>query len=214
MWRIMEQDILWYINLPLHFWGTFGLLCASPWMHDQPLLPPIKTTCRSFLRWLVEKSRTISETLCCKMAAALDYNLLGNKQPPDGSNKSWYQTIVNIGNQTFTATERSLWIVGSINMIYVILQLIVAAQTGSLAMLSDAFHNLSDVGAAYVAFKCEHLRRKEAPDLPFGYLRMQVSSACDIFNFYLFSEFHTYNVCTLWYCRYWGRSLTLFVWLV
>jgi len=79
---------------------------------------------------------------------------------------------------SLTTTERSLAYVGVVNSVYVILQLVVAAQTGSLAMLSDAFHNLSDVGAAWVAFKCERYRRTSAPlHLPFGYLRMQVLGA-------------------------------------
>ncbi len=75
----------------------------------------------------------------------------------------------------WNATERSLAVVGAINFAYVAVQLMVATQAGSLAMLSDAFHNLSDVGAAFVAFKCERLRHADAPQsLPFGYLRTQV----------------------------------------
>jgi Co/Zn/Cd efflux system component len=65
--------------------------------------------------------------------------------------------------------------VGLVNFAYVLLQLVVAAQTGSLAMLSDAFHNLSDVGAAWVAFKCERLARATPPPgFPFGMQRYQV----------------------------------------
>jgi cobalt-zinc-cadmium efflux system protein len=56
-----------------------------------------------------------------------------------------------------------------------VLQLVVAGQTGSLAMLSDAFHNLSDVGAALVALQCERLARAPTPDgYPFGLRRYQV----------------------------------------
>lgn len=67
-------------------------------------------------------------------------------------------------------TEFSLAAVMLVNLLYVVLQLVVisfaapkrdahtqrtqvAQQTGSLAMLSDAFHNLSDAGAAWVAFQ-------------------------------------------------------------
>ena len=84
--------------------------------------------------------------------------------------------IRNEINTRLSKTERNLLIVGAVNAAYVILQISVAFQTGSLAMLSDAFHNFSDVGAAFIAFKCERLRYYEATeDLPFGYLRLQVS---------------------------------------
>lgn len=67
--------------------------------------------------------------------ADLDYNLLGaNKPQGEVISLAWLNRSVDI--RKLTATERSLWIVGGINMIYVVLQLIVAAQTGSLAMVN------------------------------------------------------------------------------
>jgi Co/Zn/Cd efflux system component len=53
------------------------------------------------------------------------------------SSWNWQQPLKDL-----TPTERSLAIVGAVNLVYVFLQLGAASATGSLAMLSDAFHNL------------------------------------------------------------------------
>lgn len=47
----------------------------------------------------------------------------------------------------YTATQKSLAVMGGLNLVYFFVQLVVAAQSRSLSMLSDAFHNLSDVAA-------------------------------------------------------------------
>ena len=47
----------------------------------------------------------------------------------------------------YTATQKSLAVMGGLNFVYFFVQLVVAAQSRSLSMLSDAFHNLSDVAA-------------------------------------------------------------------
>jgi Co/Zn/Cd efflux system component len=68
--------------------------------------------------------------------AESNYNLLNEQTAAEN------KVINGTGNKCcgicmLTGAERSLWIVGTINMVYVLLQLLVAAQTGSLAMVSQ-----------------------------------------------------------------------------
>ena len=49
-------------------------------------------------------------------------------------------------SRPYTPTQKSLLVTGMLNLGYVTAQLIVAARFHSLAMMSDAFHNLSDAG--------------------------------------------------------------------
>ena len=55
----------------------------------------------------------------------------------------------------------------------------VAARSQSLSMLSDAFHNLSDVAAAFIALYADRMRGRQGVDarLPFGMARAQVLGA-------------------------------------
>jgi Co/Zn/Cd efflux system component len=48
--------------------------------------------------------------------------------------------------------EWSFAIIGIVTFLYVIFELVVALKLGSLTLLSDGFHNLSDVLALYIAF--------------------------------------------------------------
>jgi Co/Zn/Cd efflux system component len=59
--------------------------------------------------------------------------------PPESSDAPWTWRRPLEG---LTPTERSLAVVGAVNLAYVFLQLGCASATSSLAMLSDAFHNL------------------------------------------------------------------------
>ena len=54
--------------------------------------------------------------------------------------------------------EWSFWIVGIITFLYVVAELGVALYVGSLTLLSDGFHNLSDVLALYIAFWASQVR--------------------------------------------------------
>ncbi|CAM9713434.1 unnamed protein product, partial [Scytosiphon promiscuus] len=75
-----------------------------------------------------------------------------------------------------------LAIFGLLNLGYVGLQLAGAMAFGSLALMSDGFHNLSDVAAIGMAMYIHHLQRKKCPEnsaagtdeLPFGYKRAEV----------------------------------------
>ena len=80
----------------------------------------------------------------------------------------------------FTSTQKSLAAMGSLNLLYFFVQIVVAARSKSLSMLSDAFHNLSDVAAAFVALYADRVhgqRRDPGARLPFGMARAQVLGA-------------------------------------
>ncbi|CAM9223134.1 unnamed protein product [Ectocarpus sp. 12 AP-2014] len=75
-----------------------------------------------------------------------------------------------------------LAIFGLLNLGYVVLQLAGAMAFGSLALMSDGFHNLSDVAAIGMAMYIHRLQRRPCPEnedggtdrLPFGYKRSEV----------------------------------------
>lgn len=46
----------------------------------------------------------------------------------------------------------ALWVVGILTLLYVVAELALAMATGSLVLLSDGFHNLSDVVSIGIAF--------------------------------------------------------------
>ena len=53
----------------------------------------------------------------------------------------------HVNVEPLTSTQKSLAAMGSLNLLYFFVQVVVAARSKSLSMLSDAFHNLSDVAA-------------------------------------------------------------------
>ncbi|CAM9384658.1 unnamed protein product [Ectocarpus sp. 8 AP-2014] len=75
-----------------------------------------------------------------------------------------------------------LAIFGLLNLGYVVVQLAGAMAFGSLALMSDGFHNLSDVAAIGMAMYIHRLQRRPCPEnenggtdrLPFGYKRSEV----------------------------------------
>jgi len=65
--------------------------------------------------------------------------------------------------------------VAVINLVYFLIQLATAIRFHSLALLSDAFHNLSDVAALCIAIYANKINSKPATILfPFGYSRAEV----------------------------------------
>eukprot|EP00752_Nemacystus_decipiens_P012010 g10648.t1 len=75
-----------------------------------------------------------------------------------------------------------LAVFGLLNLAYVVLQLVGAMAFSSLALMSDGFHNLSDVAAIGMAMYIHRLQRRRCPEnadggtdaLPYGYKRAEV----------------------------------------
>lgn len=77
--------------------------------------------------------------------------------------------------------QLALALVSGLNLALVVAQIAVAEETGSLSLLSDGFHNLSDVAAVLVALAAQRLRDQDrdggaTAGLPFGHARLQVLS--------------------------------------
>lgn len=73
---------------------------------------------------------------------------------------------------------RRLWWALVINLVFLVVEVIGGILTNSLALLADAGHMLTDVGALALAIFVAHLaRRKATPDRTFGLLRAEVLGA-------------------------------------
>jgi hypothetical protein len=53
---------------------------------------------------------------------------------------------------SLNAKEISFWVIGLLTLVYCVIELGVALYEDSLTLLSDGFHNLSDVISLYIAF--------------------------------------------------------------
>ena len=75
-------------------------------------------------------------------------------------------------------TYSRLWWAFSINLVFLVIEVIGGLMVNSLALLSDAGHMLTDVGALALAIFVAHLARKPAtPNRTFGLLRAEVLGA-------------------------------------
>lgn len=73
---------------------------------------------------------------------------------------------------------KSLWWALGINLVFLVVEVIGGILTGSLALLADAGHMLTDVGALALGIFVAHLaKRKATPDRTFGLLRAEVLGA-------------------------------------
>mmetsp|Transcript_40899 Transcript_40899/g.52673 ORF Transcript_40899/g.52673 Transcript_40899/m.52673 type:complete len:492 (+) Transcript_40899:157-1632(+) len=72
--------------------------------------------------------------------------------------------------------EKFLILMATLTLIFCILEGTIAILYSSLAMLSDAFHNLGDVAAIFIALYVQKkkMRGSSNPDYPFGYKRLEV----------------------------------------
>ena len=91
--------------------------------------------------------------------------------------------------------ENRLIISAGLNFVTVIVQVIGGLASGSLSLLSDALHNLSDAVALAVSFIAVRLsRRKNTEAQTFGYKRAEILAAlfnaCTlvVVSFFLFKE--------------------------
>lgn len=77
-----------------------------------------------------------------------------------------------------SAPYSRLWWAFAINLIFLIVEFIGGILTNSLALLADAGHMLTDVGALALAIFVAHMARKPAtPDRTYGLLRAEVLGA-------------------------------------
>ncbi|MBP6218801.1 MAG: cation transporter [Oligoflexales bacterium] len=77
--------------------------------------------------------------------------------------------------------EKKLWLAILANTLIALLQALAGIWSGSLALLSDAAHNFSDVISLWVSVVAEKLSRREStPSQTFGYKRAEILAA--LFN--------------------------------
>lgn len=74
--------------------------------------------------------------------------------------------------------SRNLWITIAINIAITAILLVGGVWAGSLSVISDAMHNLSDVCALFITFFAVRMARKETtPEKTFGYQRAEIIAA-------------------------------------
>lgn len=65
-----------------------------------------------------------------------------------------------------------------VNLFLTVAQIVGGVLSGSLALIADGIHNLSDAGSLFIAFAARKIARKPAnPDMSFGYARAEVVAA-------------------------------------
>ena len=75
-------------------------------------------------------------------------------------------------------SNRSLWWALIINLLFFITEVVGGFLTHSLALLADAGHMLTDVGALGLALFVNHMaKRPPTPEKTFGFLRAEVIGA-------------------------------------
>merc|ERR1712137_4886 len=74
--------------------------------------------------------------------------------------------------------EVSSWVIGLITLVYVVAELAIALYEGSLTLLSDGFHNLSDVLSLGIAFWASKASRRGSSDaMSYGWARTEILGA-------------------------------------
>lgn len=77
-----------------------------------------------------------------------------------------------------TGKEVSFWVIGILTMSYVVVELGIALAQHSLTLLSDGFHNLSDVIALLIAFWASQASRRGISDkMSYGWARTEILGA-------------------------------------
>ena len=76
------------------------------------------------------------------------------------------------------AGDRNLLWAIVVNLGLTVAQIIGGVLSGSLALVADAIHNLSDAASLIIAYAARKIARRPAsPDMPFGYARVEVVAA-------------------------------------
>jgi cobalt-zinc-cadmium efflux system protein len=74
--------------------------------------------------------------------------------------------------------ENNLLVVTLLNLVITFVQVAGSLLSGSIALLSDALHNLSDTFASFIAYMANRIGRRDAnPKKTFGYKRVEILSA-------------------------------------
>eukprot|EP01104_Vermistella_antarctica_P006008 TRINITY_DN16744_c0_g1_i1.p1 TRINITY_DN16744_c0_g1~~TRINITY_DN16744_c0_g1_i1.p1 ORF type:complete len:514 (+),score=112.97 TRINITY_DN16744_c0_g1_i1:94-1542(+) len=77
-----------------------------------------------------------------------------------------------------TCKIMSFWIVGVITLVYCFIELGFAMYLNSLTLLSDGFHNLSDVISLYIAYwAAKAAKRGSSDEMTFGWVRTEILGA-------------------------------------
>lgn len=75
-------------------------------------------------------------------------------------------------------SDRNLWIATGINLILTLAQIVAGVISGSLALIADAIHNLSDAVSLVLALAARRIARRPADaGMTFGYGRIEVVAA-------------------------------------
>ncbi len=74
--------------------------------------------------------------------------------------------------------EKNLLVATLLNLVITLVQIAGSMLSGSIALLSDALHNLSDTFATFIAFMANRIGKRDAnPKKTFGYKRIEILSA-------------------------------------
>lgn len=74
--------------------------------------------------------------------------------------------------------EKNLLVATLLNLVITIVQVAGSILSGSIALLSDALHNLSDTFATFIAYMANRIGKRDAnPKKTFGYKRIEILSA-------------------------------------
>merc|ERR1712137_399719 len=80
--------------------------------------------------------------------------------------------------ENHVAKELAFWVIGVITLLYCIAELAIALFEGSLTLLSDGFHNLSDVISLGIAFwASKAARRGKSDEMSYGWGRTEILGA-------------------------------------
>ncbi len=82
------------------------------------------------------------------------------------------------GHHHHPVNEKNLLVATLLNMVITVVEIAGGILSGSLALLSDAMHNLSDTFATFIAYLATIISRRDAnPKKTFGYKRLEILSA-------------------------------------
>ncbi len=74
--------------------------------------------------------------------------------------------------------EKNLLVATLLNLVITLVQIAGSILSGSIALLSDALHNLSDTFATFIAYMANRIGKRDAnPKKTFGYKRIEILSA-------------------------------------
>jgi cation diffusion facilitator family transporter len=89
------------------------------------------------------------------------------------------------------AKKVAFFAIGSLTMIYCLAELAAALYINSLTLLSDGFHNLSDVVSLYIAYWAQNAaQRDQSDEMSYGWARTEIlgglSNGCFLLSLCLY----------------------------